>query len=91
MLRPDNSLAGIDGVDLVVADAAIQNFLFAFRAIPIPFVAGVNQRNRRWEIVLSDLQCVSVLAVGDTREEALDRATKAEAMIRFETDVEALV
>jgi len=33
----------------------------------------------------------AVLAVGDTREEALDRATKAEAMIRFETDVEALV
>ena len=33
----------------------------------------------------------AVLAVGDTREEALERATKAEAMIRFETDVEALV
>ena len=33
----------------------------------------------------------AVLAVGDTREEALQRATKAEAMIRFETDVEALV
>ena len=33
----------------------------------------------------------AVLAVGETREEALERATKAEAMIRFETDVEALV
>ena len=33
----------------------------------------------------------AVLAVGDTRQEALERATKAEAMIRFETDVEALV
>jgi biotin carboxylase len=33
----------------------------------------------------------AVLAVGDSREEALERATKAEAMIRFEVDVEALV
>jgi hypothetical protein len=33
----------------------------------------------------------AVLAVGDTREEALERATRAEAMIRFEMDVEALV
>ena len=33
----------------------------------------------------------AILAVGDTREEALDRAARAEAMIRFETDVEALV
>jgi biotin carboxylase len=33
----------------------------------------------------------AVLAVGDSREEALDRAAKAETMIRFEVDVEALV
>jgi biotin carboxylase len=33
----------------------------------------------------------AVLAVGDSREEALDNAAKAEAMIRFEVDVEALV
>ena len=34
----------------------------------------------------------AVLAVGDSREEALERASKAETMIRFETvDVEALV
>jgi hypothetical protein len=34
----------------------------------------------------------AVLAVGDTREEALERAGRAEATIRFETvDVEALV
>ena len=33
----------------------------------------------------------AVLAVGDSREDALARAAKAEAMIRFETDVEALV
>jgi biotin carboxylase len=33
----------------------------------------------------------AVLAVGDNREQALERASRAEAMIRFETDVEALV
>jgi biotin carboxylase len=33
----------------------------------------------------------AVLAVGDSRQEALDRAARAEAIIRFETDVEALV
>jgi biotin carboxylase len=33
----------------------------------------------------------AILAVGASREEALERASKAEAMIRFETDVEALV
>jgi biotin carboxylase len=33
----------------------------------------------------------AVLAVGDSREQALERASRAEAMIRFETDVEALV
>ena len=34
----------------------------------------------------------AILAVGDSREEALERADRAEAMIRFETvDVEALV
>jgi biotin carboxylase len=33
----------------------------------------------------------AILAVGETREEALDRAARAEAMIRFEVDVEALV
>ena len=33
----------------------------------------------------------AVLAVGDSREEALERATRAETMIRFEVDVEALV
>jgi biotin carboxylase len=33
----------------------------------------------------------AVLAVGDSREQALERAAKAEAMIRFEVDVEALV
>jgi biotin carboxylase len=33
----------------------------------------------------------AVLAVGDSREEALERAAKAETMIRFEVDVEALV
>jgi biotin carboxylase len=33
----------------------------------------------------------AILAVGDSREEALERASKAESMIRFETDVEALV
>jgi biotin carboxylase len=33
----------------------------------------------------------AVLAVGDSREEALDRAAKAETMIRLEVDVEALV
>jgi biotin carboxylase len=33
----------------------------------------------------------AVLAVGESREDALERAAKAEAMIRFETDVEALV
>ena len=34
----------------------------------------------------------AILAVGDSREEALERAAQAEAMIRFETvDVEALV
>jgi hypothetical protein len=33
-----------------------------------------------------------VLAVGDTRREALERADRAESTIRFETvDVEALV
>jgi hypothetical protein len=33
----------------------------------------------------------AVLAVGDSREEALERAAQAEAIIRFECDVEALV
>jgi biotin carboxylase len=33
----------------------------------------------------------AILAVGDSREQALERASRAEAMIRFETDVEALV
>jgi biotin carboxylase len=33
----------------------------------------------------------AILAVGDSREQALERAASAEAMIRFETDVEALV
>jgi biotin carboxylase len=33
----------------------------------------------------------AVLAVGDTRQEALERADRAQAMIRFEVDVEALV
>lgn len=33
----------------------------------------------------------AVLAVGDSREEALERAARAETMIRFEVDVEALV
>jgi len=33
----------------------------------------------------------AVLAVGDSREEALERAARAEATIRFEVDVEALV
>jgi biotin carboxylase len=33
----------------------------------------------------------AILAVGDSREQALERAAEAEAMIRFETDVEALV
>jgi biotin carboxylase len=33
----------------------------------------------------------AVLAVGDSRGEALERAAKAETMIRFEVDVEALV
>jgi biotin carboxylase len=33
----------------------------------------------------------AVLAVGDTRQEALERADRAETMIRFEVDVEALV
>jgi biotin carboxylase len=33
----------------------------------------------------------AILAVGDSREEALERATRGEAMIRFEVDVEALV
>lgn len=33
----------------------------------------------------------AILAVGDTRDEALERAARAEAMIRFEVDVEALV
>ena len=33
----------------------------------------------------------AVLAVGDSRQEALDRAGRAETIIRFETDVEALV
>jgi len=33
----------------------------------------------------------AVLAVGDDREQALERAARAEAMIRFEVDVEALV
>jgi biotin carboxylase len=33
----------------------------------------------------------AILAVGDSREQALERAAKAEAMIRFEVDVEALV
>jgi biotin carboxylase len=34
----------------------------------------------------------AILAIGDSREEALERAARAEAMIRFETvDVEALV
>jgi len=33
----------------------------------------------------------AVLAVGDSREEALERAARAEAIIRFEVDVEALV
>jgi biotin carboxylase len=33
----------------------------------------------------------AILAVGDSREEALERASQAEAMIRFEIDVEALV
>jgi biotin carboxylase len=33
----------------------------------------------------------AVLAVGESRQEALERADRAEAMIRFEVDVEALV
>jgi biotin carboxylase len=33
----------------------------------------------------------AVLAVGDSRQEALERADRAETMIRFEVDVEALV
>ena len=33
----------------------------------------------------------AVLTVGDSREEALERAAQAEAIIRFEVDVEALV
>jgi biotin carboxylase len=33
----------------------------------------------------------AVLAVGDSRDEALEHAARAEAMIRFEVDVEALV
>jgi hypothetical protein len=33
----------------------------------------------------------AVLAVGESREQALERASRAEATIRFETDVEALV
>jgi biotin carboxylase len=33
----------------------------------------------------------AVLAVGESREQALERASRAEAMIRFEVDVEALV
>ena len=33
----------------------------------------------------------AILAVGDSREEVLERAARAEGMIRFETDVEALV
>jgi biotin carboxylase len=33
----------------------------------------------------------AILAVGDSREQALERAARAEEMIRFETDVEALV
>jgi biotin carboxylase len=33
----------------------------------------------------------AILAVGDSREDALERATRAEGMIRFEVDVEALV
>ncbi|MDX6569958.1 MAG: hypothetical protein QOH15_2536, partial [Gaiellales bacterium] len=33
----------------------------------------------------------AILAVGDSREDALARAAKAENTIRFETDVEALV
>ena len=33
----------------------------------------------------------AILAVGDSRDEALERAGRAEAMIRFEVDVEALV
>jgi biotin carboxylase len=33
----------------------------------------------------------AILAVGESREQALERAAEAEAMIRFETDVEALV
>jgi biotin carboxylase len=33
----------------------------------------------------------AVLAVGESREQALERAAKAETMIRFEVDVEALV
>jgi hypothetical protein len=32
-----------------------------------------------------------VLAVGESRQDALERADRAEAMIRFEVDVEALV
>jgi hypothetical protein len=32
-----------------------------------------------------------VLAVGDSREEALERAARAEETINFEVDVEALV
>jgi biotin carboxylase len=33
----------------------------------------------------------AILAVGESRQQALERASRAEAMIRFETDVEALV
>jgi hypothetical protein len=33
----------------------------------------------------------AVLAVGDSRDEALERAGRAEGIIRFEVDVEALV
>jgi len=33
----------------------------------------------------------AILAVGESRDEALERAARAEAMIRFEVDVEALV
>jgi len=33
----------------------------------------------------------AILAVGESREQALERASRAEETIRFETDVEALV
>src|SRR4029077_19986473 len=56
VLRVDVGEAGLDGVDLVAADAAEEDLLPAGFVIEAPRVALVHQRDREREIVFSDDQ-----------------------------------